>query len=83
MLAHKVDHILLCLSAFCGEPSAVSSLIVEEIYPGSALGNSDAEIREALAKGVSTLQHPCSTAPMGVSGDPYAVVNENGLVYGI
>lgn len=61
----------------------LKSLIVEEIYPGPAVGDSDVEIREALAKGVSTLQHPCSTAPMGVPGDPYAVVNENGIVYGI
>lgn len=36
-------------------------LIGEKVYPGP-VANSDAENRKDLAKGVSTLQHPCTTA---------------------
>ncbi|HCD6287564.1 TPA: GMC family oxidoreductase N-terminal domain-containing protein [Pseudomonas aeruginosa] len=61
----------------------LKSLIVEEIYPGQGVGDSDAQISEALAKGVSTLQHPCATARMGLPDDPLAVVDGEGLVYGL
>lgn len=61
----------------------LKSLIVEEIYPGPDVGDSDTQISEALAKGVSTLQHPCATARMGLPEDPLAVVDGEGLVYGL
>ncbi|AWM92754.1 glucose-methanol-choline oxidoreductase [Pseudomonas sp. 31-12] len=61
----------------------LKSLIVEELYPGPATDDSDGHIRAALAKGVGTLQHPCSTAPMGLPDDPGAVVDEEGRVYGL
>lgn len=61
----------------------LKSLIVEEIYPGPTVGDSNAEIRDALAKGVSTLQHPCATARMGLADDPLAVVDEQGKVHGL
>lgn len=61
----------------------LKSLIVEEIYPGPKVGNGVEEIRDALAKGVGTLQHPCSTAPMGPPNDPNAVVDADGNVYGV
>lgn len=60
----------------------LKSLIVEEIYPGPSVGDSDAEIRDALAKGVSTLQHPCATTPMGLPDDPDALVDNQGRMYG-
>jgi len=61
----------------------LKSMIVEELYPGLSTDDSDEQIRAALAKGVGTLQHPCSTAPMGLPDDPGAVVDEEGRVYGI
>ncbi|MCC7642571.1 MULTISPECIES: GMC family oxidoreductase [unclassified Janthinobacterium] len=61
----------------------LKSMIVEEMYPGPSTDDSDGQIRAALAKGVATLQHPCSTAPMGLPDDPGAVVDEEGRVYGI
>ncbi|OLF52902.1 GMC family oxidoreductase [Pseudomonas chlororaphis] len=61
----------------------LKSLIVEEIYPGPSVGDSDAQISEALAKGVGTLQHPCATARMGLASDPLAVVDGEGRVHGL
>lgn len=61
----------------------LKSLIVEEIFPGPSVSDSDKDIRQALAKGVGTLQHPCSTAPMGLPSDPNAVVDAQGNVYGV
>lgn len=61
----------------------LKSLIVKEIYPGAAVGDSDEEIRRALAQGVGTLQHPCATAAMGLVDDPRAVVDEQGRVHGL
>ncbi|QNK64049.1 GMC family oxidoreductase N-terminal domain-containing protein [Pedobacter sp. PAMC26386] len=53
-----------------------------ELYPGKQV-QTDAEIRKALLSGVSTLQHPCSTIPMGKEGTKNAVVDEQGRVYGL
>ncbi|MEO6920992.1 MAG: GMC oxidoreductase, partial [Collimonas sp.] len=61
----------------------LKSMIVEEMYPGPSIDDSDEQIRAALAKGVGTLQHPCSTAPMGLPDDPRAVVDEQARVYGV
>ncbi|MBA7848138.1 GMC family oxidoreductase N-terminal domain-containing protein [Klebsiella sp. RHBSTW-00465] len=58
-------------------------LIEQELYPGPSVGDDEESIRQALAQGVSTLQHPCSTVPMGLEHDKYAVVDENGRVYGL
>jgi len=62
----------------------LKSLIVEEIYPGPDVKDEDeAAIRKALLEGVSTLQHPCATARMGLPDDPLSVVDEQGRVHGI
>jgi choline dehydrogenase len=61
----------------------LKSMIVAEMYPGPAVDDSDEQIRAALAQGVGTLQHPCSTAPMGLPDAPGAVVDEQGRVYGV
>ena len=61
----------------------LKSLIVEELFPGPSVDDSDEQIRATLAQGVGTLQHPCSTAPMGLPNDPVAVVDEQGRVYGV
>ncbi|MDC8107175.1 GMC family oxidoreductase N-terminal domain-containing protein [Chryseobacterium sp. B21-037] len=53
-----------------------------EIYPGSDV-QSDEQIRKALLSGVSTLQHPCSTVPMGKEGGENSVVDAEGRLYGI
>lgn len=71
------------LARTLAQTEPLKSLIVEEIYPGLSVGDNDAEIKESLAEGASTLQHPCSTAPMGSPDDPNAVVDANGSVYGV
>ncbi len=60
----------------------LKSFYHSELYPGATV-ESDEEIRKALLSGVSTLQHPCSTAPMGKEGSAYVVTDENGNVYGL
>ncbi|ELX08603.1 choline dehydrogenase BetA [Janthinobacterium sp. HH01] len=80
-MARMVECFRLARKLAATEP--LKSMIVEEMYPGPAVGDSDAEIRTALAQGVGTLQHPCSTAPMGLPDDPAAVVDEQGRVYGV
>jgi choline dehydrogenase len=58
-------------------------LIVEEIYPGPQVGDSDSEIALALARGAMTLQHPSCTVRMGRVDDADAVVDGCGRVHGV
>jgi len=62
--------------------SPLKDLISEEIHPGPAVGDSDGEIAEALARGAMTLQHPSGTVRMGRPDDPDAVVDGSGRVHG-
>ncbi|TFZ45020.1 glucose-methanol-choline oxidoreductase [Stenotrophomonas maltophilia] len=61
----------------------LKSLIVNEIYPGPSVGDSDDEIADSLARGAMTLQHPSGTVRMGTADDPDAVVDGSGRVHGI
>ncbi|WP_342705536.1 GMC family oxidoreductase N-terminal domain-containing protein [Burkholderia arboris] len=61
----------------------LKSLIVEELYPGPLVGDSEVDIVEALESGAMTLQHPCCTCRMGQPEDPLAVVDASGRVHGI
>lgn len=71
------------LARLLADMPPLRQLIEYEISPGASVGDDESDIRQALAQGVSTLQHPCSTAPMGPPDDPYAVVDENGCLYGL
>lgn len=62
--------------------SPLSNFFAGEIMPGIEM-QQDNEIMEAIKATLDTYHHPTSTVPMGVIGDPKAVVDEDGLVYGI
>jgi choline dehydrogenase len=65
-----------------GTTAPLSKFFVGEIMPGIER-QKDPELMEAIVSTLDTYHHPTSTVPMGVVSDPKAVVNENGLVYGI
>ena len=65
-----------------GTTAPLSNFFVGEIMPGIEMQN-DADLMQAITSTLDTYHHPTSTVPMGVADDPKAVVNENGLVYGI
>ncbi|RKE57096.1 GMC family oxidoreductase [Sphingobacterium detergens] len=62
-----------------GQTSPLKDYILQELNP--APGASDEEIITAAKASLDTYHHPFSTAPMGLEGDPYAVVDFNGKVY--
>jgi choline dehydrogenase len=55
--------------------------IASEMYPGDEVTDDDA-LRQAVLAQVDGYAHPTSTAPMGTTGDPHAVVDGSGAVYG-
>ncbi|OYU18007.1 MAG: dehydrogenase [Rhodobacteraceae bacterium PARR1] len=59
-----------------------SDMVGMELMPGAAASDR-AAIDAALAGALVTYQHPTSTVPMGVEGDPTAVVDSHGRVRGI
>lgn len=65
-----------------GKTSPLSRFFAGEIMPGIET-DQDAELMQAIMATLDTYHHPTSTVPMGIAGDPKAVVNEAGLVYGI
>jgi choline dehydrogenase len=70
------------LARVIGKTSPLSKFFVGEIMPGIE-AQQDAELIQAIISTLDTYHHPTSTVPMGAVDDPKAVVNENGLVYGI
>ncbi len=62
------------------ETEPLKSFCAKEIYPGDEV-QTDAEIRKALLSGVSTLQHPCSTVPMGIKDNGFSIVDEEGRLH--
>jgi len=53
-----------------------------ELIPGDAVADDDALAQNIVAN-VAVYGHPTSTAPMGGSGDPWAVVDSVGAVKGV
>ena len=66
-------------SIVASEPLA--SLVEREVSPGPSVV-SDEALDKAIAAGAGIYYHATSTAPMGM-GDPNAVVDDQGNVYGI
>ncbi|WP_419728963.1 GMC family oxidoreductase [Lichenicola sp.] len=64
-----------------GQTAPLAGLIHAELSPGPE-ARSDAEIQAAINATLDTYHHPVSTAPMGVEGDPTAVVDLQGRVRG-
>ena len=55
----------------------------EEILPGPAIGDNDAELEAAAASIGTTIFHPVGTAKMGLASDGYAVVDHRLRVIGL
>jgi choline dehydrogenase len=56
--------------------------IAAELTPGDAVADDDT-LSQVIAANLAVYGHPTSTAPMGGSGDPWAVVDSVGAVKGI
>jgi choline dehydrogenase len=70
------------LSRKIAATAPIKKFFVSEIMPGEKV-KEDGEFIEAIKATLDTYHHPTSTVPMGASNDPKAVVNEEGLIYGI
>jgi choline dehydrogenase len=64
-----------------GRHPALARFLELEILPGDAVG--DDQLADAVASNLASYGHPCATAPMGGSGDAWAVVDSRGAVRGI
>jgi choline dehydrogenase len=64
-----------------GRNPALARFLELELFPGDRVG--DDELPEAIASNLASYGHPVSTAPMGGSQDPWAVVDSTGAVKGI
>jgi choline dehydrogenase len=53
-----------------------------QLIPGDAVAG-DSTLAQVIASNVAVYGHPTSTAPMGGSGDPWAVVDSAGAVNGV
>ena len=63
-----------------GRNSELAQFLELEILPGEAVG--DDQLLDAIASNLASYGHPASTAPMGGSEDPRAVVDSHGAVRG-
>ncbi|HEY2600381.1 MAG TPA: GMC oxidoreductase [Thermoleophilaceae bacterium] len=64
-----------------GRNPALAQFVELEIIPGDAVG--DDQLADVIAANLASYGHPVATAPMGGSGDPWAVVDSQGAVKGI
>jgi choline dehydrogenase len=62
--------------------SAFAPFVAAELTPGDAVADDDILAQNIVAN-VAVYGHPTSTAPMGGSGDPWAVVDSVGAVKGV
>jgi choline dehydrogenase len=85
-LAQPIDRARLLegvkLARRIGRTAPLSELIETELAPGPT-AQSDDEILASMMATLDTYHHPTSTAPMGLSGDPHAVVDPEGRVHGL
>ncbi|KAI9751373.1 MAG: hypothetical protein M4579_006096 [Chaenotheca gracillima] len=58
-------------------------LIGPEYFPGEEKVQTDAEILDIVKKSFNTVYHAASTCAMGRKGDPQAVVDSKGKVFGV
>ena len=65
-----------------GQTAPLAGLIHSELAPGEA-ATTDEAIQASINATLDTYHHPVSTAPMGLEGDPRAVVDLQGRVRGV
>ncbi|MCY1208684.1 Oxygen-dependent choline dehydrogenase [compost metagenome] len=70
------------LARSLGRTAPLADLIHAELNPGPQ-ATSDEAVLQAVGATLDTYHHPTSTAPMGVAGDPAAVVDLEGNVHGV
>ncbi len=61
----------------------LSSLVIEERFPGSATSDATDDLATAVRMQVSTYNHAAGTCRMGPVADPEAVVDSHGRVHGL
>ncbi|KWZ41340.1 dehydrogenase [Burkholderia savannae] len=85
-LADEQDRVRLLdgikLARRIGRTAPLSDLIHSELNPGPGVPT-DEQILASVRSTLDTYHHPTSTAPMGVPGDPHAVVDLDGRVHGM
>lgn len=87
LLAHPADKALI-LAGFkrvrqlFASKSLQKAVIGEEFFPGSQL-KTDEEIFEAITEAAMTVWHASCTCKMGKAGDPTAVIDTQGRVFGV
>ncbi|KVK83804.1 dehydrogenase [Burkholderia sp. MSMB1498] len=85
-LADEQDRVRLLdgikLARRIGRTAPLSDLIHSELNPGPGAAT-DEQILASVRSTLDTYHHPTSTAPMGVPGDPHAVVDLDGRVHGM
>jgi len=61
----------------------IADLTSEIVWPRPETIDDKAKLRDWARRATGSGYHPCSTAPMGPDGDPGAVVDQRGRVYGV
>ena len=70
------------LSRRIARDELAAAVFADELTPGDAVRD-DETLARVVREQLDSYQHPTSTAPMGVDGDPWAVVDLTGAVRGV
>jgi choline dehydrogenase len=65
------------------QTTAMSELALQELYPGTRMPETDANLEAAVLAEVESYHHPVGTCRMGPATDRMAVVNPQGKVHGV
>jgi choline dehydrogenase len=61
----------------------LADLVIDEIAPGTRVGDDPHALEDAIHDGILTYHHPVATCRMGPSDDPGSVVDPRGRVHGL
>jgi len=65
------------------QTAAMSELALQELYPGTKMLDTDANLEAAVLAEVESYHHPVGTCRMGPAADRMAVVDPQGKVHGV